>query len=526
MENKERLLSAIIETANDPIVGADRFGNIIMWNSAATRTFGYTAEEIMNQPITLLMPPRFAALHEIALERAVSVGQLYYAKRVREVFGRRKDGSEFPVEISISASGPHQEIVFTAIIRDITKRVENEEELRKSYQELESRVAERTAELVQLNENLKQEIEERKRIEEMLRTSERLYHALVEGVPDGIFILNDEGRFNYLNTQAEDLLGRPLREILETPLSDYVISAEREKIESIFRLSPDTIWDEEVKLLSANGEIRFVRIRCKALDSDARDRIHYEGVMRDITLRKRLEEQIKQSQEELLEKIRIIDELYAHVVESRKAKAIAEYTAEVAHELRQPLTIIGGFARRIGKQLDSCNVSTRSGQTDTVQIISSEVRRLESILNNLLDFTRRESVSQQMANPDRIIEKVLNLYQEILLEKELKLDISLQGMGDIPVDPERFEHVVRNLVSNAIDASPFGQVVHVQTRISIPNSKALKTAALESESYFVMKVRSHGPCDQKRRPPKNLQPLFYDQKIRHRNRFDSFQEDC
>jgi PAS domain S-box-containing protein len=148
LENKERLLSAIIETANDPIIGADKLGKIIMWNSAATRTFGYTAEEIMNQPITLLMPPRFAALHEIALERAVSVGQLYHAKRVREVFGRRKDGSEFPVEISISASKPHQEVLFTAIIRDITERMEKEEELRKSYQEMESRVAERTAELV------------------------------------------------------------------------------------------------------------------------------------------------------------------------------------------------------------------------------------------------------------------------------------------------------------------------------------------------------------------------------------------
>ena len=292
------------------------------------------------------------------------MGQLYYAKRVREVFGRRKDGSEFPVEISISASKPHQEIVFTAIIRDITKRVEKEEELRKSYQELESRVAERTAELVQLNENLKQEIEERKRIEEMLRTSEQLYHALVEGVPDGIFILNGEGRFNYLNAQAEDLLGRPLREILETPLSAYVVPAEREKIESIFRLSPDTVWDEEVRLLKADGEIKFVRIRCKALGTGEKDGIHYEGVMRDITLRKRLEEQIKQSRQELLEKIRIIDELYAHIVESGKAKAIAEYTAEVAHELRQPLTIIGGFARRIGRQLDSCNISTRSGQAE------------------------------------------------------------------------------------------------------------------------------------------------------------------
>ena len=366
LENKERLLSAIIETANDPIVGADKFGKIVMWNSAATRTFGYTAEEIMNQPITLLMPPRFAALHEIALERAVSVGQLYYAKRVREVFGRRKDGSEFPVEISISASKPHQEILFTAIIRDITERMEKEDELRKSYQELESRVAERTAELLQLNENLKEEIEERKRVEEMLRTSEQLHHALVEGVPDGIFILNDEGRFIYLNAQAEDLLGRSLREILETPLSDCVIPAEREKIGSIFRLSPDMVWDEEVRLLKPDGEIKFARIRCKALSTDEKDRIHYEGVMRDITLRKRLEEQIKQSQEELLEKIRIIDELYAHIVESGKAKAIAEYTAEVAHELRQPLTIIGGFARRIGRQLDSCNTGTRSGETDAV----------------------------------------------------------------------------------------------------------------------------------------------------------------
>ena len=386
--------------------------------------------------------------------------------------------------------------------------MEKEEELRKSYQELESRVAERTGELVQLNENLKQEIEERKRIEEMLRTSEQLYHALVEGVPDGIFILNDEGRFIYLNAQAEDLLGRPLREILETPLSACVIPAEREKIESIFRLSPDTVWDEEVRLLKANGEIKFVRIRCKALDTDEKDRIHYEGVMRDITLRKRLEEQIKQSQEELLEKIRIIDELYAHIVESGKAKAIAEYTAEVAHELRQPLTIIGGFARRIGRQLDSCDISTRSGQAESVRIIGSEIQRLESILNTLLDFTRRESVSQQMANPDRIIEKVLNLYQEILVEKNIKLDISLQGIGEIPVDPERFEHVVRNLVSNAIDASPLGEVVHVQTGISIPSSRTLETAALESERYFEMKVRSHGPAIKKEDLQRIFSPFF------------------
>ena len=113
-----------------------------------------------------------------------------------------------------------------------------------------------------------------------------------------------------------------------------------------------------------------------------------------------------------------------------------------------------------------------------------------------------------MANPDRIIEKVLNLYREILAEKKIKLDISLQGIGEIPVDTERFEHLVRNLVSNAIDASPLGQIIYVQTGISIPSSKTLETAALESERYFEMKVRSHGPVIKKEDLQRIFSPFF------------------
>ncbi len=506
-ESNERLRS-IVETANDPIISVDSFGNIVMWNSAAARTFGYSAEEAMNQPVTLLMPERLGALHEPALQRAVAVGRLYYAKRVREVFGRRKDGTEFPVEVSISAGKTQKGMFFTAIVRDITERKQKDEELRKSHEELESRVAERTTEFVKLNENLKQEIEERKRLEEMLRTSEQLYHALVEEVPDGIFILNNKGRFTYLNAQAEEFLRRPLQEILETPLASYVVPEEREKIESILNLSPDAIWDEEIRLLDAEGEIKFARIRCKALGSKDQGGIHYEGVMRDITRRKRLEDQLKESREALLEKIQIIDELYAHIVESGKAKAIAEYTAEVAHELRQPLTIIGGFARRITKQLGACNPKTGSGQVESVRVISSEIQRLERILNTLLDFTRREIVREQMTNPNRIVEKVLDLYQEVLREKNLKLDVALSEVGEILLDPERFEHVVRNLISNAIDASPLGQILYVETGTSTPSTKALEMAGLESESYFEMKVRNHGPMIREEDQQRIFSPFF------------------
>ncbi len=341
--------------------------------------------------------------------------------------------------------------------------------------------------------NLRQEINERGRIEEMLRTSEQLYHTLVEEVPDVIFILDDKGRFTYLNMPAEEFLGRPLPEILDTPLESYVVLEEREKIRSISRLAQDSIWDEEIRLLDADGKKKFVRIRCKALGHDGNGNIHYEGVMRDITRRRRLQEQLRESREQLLEKIRIIDDLYAHIVESRKARAIAEHTAEVAHELRQPLTIIGGFARRIAKQLDSCDISSDTGKVQAVRIISSEIQRLEKILNALIDYTRRETITKEMTDPSRIIEKVLQLYKEVIEEKSLRLDVTLcPDVGEVFLDPERFEQVVRNLISNAMDASPCGETLHVETGISRPGMKARETAALEAESYFEFKVRNHG----------------------------------
>ena len=146
----------------------------------------------------------------------------------------------------------------------------------------------------------------------------------------------------------------------------------------------------------------------------------------------------------MLEKIRIIDELYTHIVESGKARAIAEHTAEVAHELRQPLTIIGGFARRMAKQLDLNDTNRVKGQAEAVGIISTEIQRLEKILNSLIDYTRPESVSRQMADPNHIIEKVLNLYKEVIGEKNLRLDVVLRSaVGEIFVDPVRFEQVVR-----------------------------------------------------------------------------------
>ncbi|MFZ5864271.1 MAG: two-component system sensor histidine kinase NtrB, partial [Thermodesulfobacteriota bacterium] len=231
----------------------------------------------------------------------------------------------------------------------------------------------------------------------------------------------------------------------------------------------------------------------------------YDGVMRDRTERRKLEHDLRASREALVEKIRIIDELYEHIVESGKCKAIEEHTAEVAHELRQPLAIIGGFARRIAKQLDTPGRLDRDRQRQYLEIIVTEIHRLEKILDRLIEFTKRNQVNLQPVNPNDLIEYIIEITTARMSDKRIKLVKNLgPEIGEIPLDPGRFQQLVLNLVSNAIDASPIGGTIEIETGASIPSAKAVRTGELESESFFEMKIRNSGP----KISPEALQQIF------------------
>jgi PAS domain S-box-containing protein len=364
--------------------------------------------------------------------------------------------------------------------------------------ELAREIEEKTA-------SLQKELEGRKRMERWLIDSERRYRMLLEEVPDVIFILDRDGRFVYVNTQVEKFLDCPVFQILETPFTDYVIPEDKAKAETIPNMKLDSIWDQELGMIAPGGERKYARIRCKASPSVENGSTRFEGVMRDITTRRALEEDLKASREELLEKIKIIDDLYEHLVQQGKSKAIADHTAEVAHELRQPLAIIGGFARRIARQLDSRDQTADSGQRESCGIMISEIQRLERILSSLIDFTRHERIRLERVDPNEVIEKVLKVYQDRMIEKNLRLVTNLgKELGEVMLDPNRFEQVVRNLVSNAIEASSPDEVIYVETGASIPSGKAQETGGLESESYFEMKIRNCGKVI----PPDELQKIF------------------
>jgi diguanylate cyclase (GGDEF)-like protein/PAS domain S-box-containing protein len=127
-ESEERFRS-VVQSAIDAVVLADQAGTIVGWNAAAEKMFGYTQPEVVGRPLTLLMPERFHEAHQAGLGRLARGGPPKVLGTVLELFGRRQDGTEFPLELSLSTWTTAGEACFSGILRDITERKRAEEAL-------------------------------------------------------------------------------------------------------------------------------------------------------------------------------------------------------------------------------------------------------------------------------------------------------------------------------------------------------------------------------------------------------------
>jgi PAS domain S-box-containing protein len=138
MAQASETLEAIIQSATDAIVTADGNGDIVTWNPAATRMFGYTADEAVGQPLTLVVPERFKEAHRAGLARVVETGETRIIGTTVQVAGRHKSGAEFPIELSLATWQSDGERFFGGIIRDVTERTEMSRQLAHSQQRLEA----------------------------------------------------------------------------------------------------------------------------------------------------------------------------------------------------------------------------------------------------------------------------------------------------------------------------------------------------------------------------------------------------
>ena len=126
LDSEERFRS-VAENASDAIIYIDSRGEIIFWNKASEKIFGYTGEEVVGQLVNIIIPERYRARHQAGIRRVIETGESKMGDKVIELIGLKKSGSEFPLELSVSPWKIRDDIFFTAIIRDISDRKYTEE---------------------------------------------------------------------------------------------------------------------------------------------------------------------------------------------------------------------------------------------------------------------------------------------------------------------------------------------------------------------------------------------------------------
>ncbi len=151
LRTSEQRLAGILDIAQDAIISINQNQSIQLFNQGAENIFGYKAAEVLGQPLDILLPERFAAAHRHYIRDFQHSGEVARKMGERsEVFGRRKDGTEFPAEASISCLQLHEQVIFTVILRDITKRKLAEAALQQQSQRLETTLDELTQTQAQL----------------------------------------------------------------------------------------------------------------------------------------------------------------------------------------------------------------------------------------------------------------------------------------------------------------------------------------------------------------------------------------
>jgi PAS domain S-box-containing protein len=145
-ESESRFRS-VAESANDAIITADHSGKITFWNQRATVIFGYSAEEMISQPLTKLMPERHQKAHRAGMRRLITTGETRISGQVVELQAIRKSGEEFPIELTVSHWTTEAGIFVTGIIRDITQRKRQQEIIEKTTSKLEEAYQHKSNEL-------------------------------------------------------------------------------------------------------------------------------------------------------------------------------------------------------------------------------------------------------------------------------------------------------------------------------------------------------------------------------------------
>ncbi|MDR3473276.1 MAG: PAS domain S-box protein [Devosia sp.] len=431
-EESEARYRGLLEAAPDAMVVVDQRGEIVLLNVQAEKQFGYRRDELLGQPVTNIIPEGFAErliaddLRSAADALAQQIGTGI------ELSGRRKDGSEFPIEIMLSPLESAEGILVTAAIRDISAR----------------------------------------------KAAEARYRGLLEAAPDAMVVVDQYGLIVLLNAQAEkqfgyrrdELVGQPVTNLIPVGFAERLVADDlRSAAEALAQQIGTGI---ELSGRRKDGSEFPIEIMLSPLESA--EGILVTAAIRDISVRKLAESQLLQAQ---------------------KLESIGRLAGGIAHDFNNMLFAIHGYAELLAEDLTPTNRTRLDPDRAllSVDAISHAAERAAALTAQLLAFSHQQVISLHVLDINAAIDGLEPMVRQLIGEN-MRLMVKLgHAAGHIRADAGQLDQILVNLVVNARDAMPDGGTITIETGdILVDEPYAIAHFDLRPGSYVQLVVSDTG----------------------------------
>ncbi len=458
----ETLLSGdLLEALPDAVVAVDRDGTIFQVNSQAEELFGYDSDELVGQKVEVLVPESYRRQHHRHRDNFAEAPKTRRMGADLDLYGRRRNGSEFPVEISLSPVSTENGIFVLSAIRDISDRKRIAEELRRANEELHRRTSEQLGEY-------------RARLASIIDSSE-----------DAILSKDLNGIITSWNRGAERMYGYAPEEVIGKHISLLTPDDRPNEISEILKKIVKGESTEHYESVRVTKDARHldVSLSVSPLRDVAGEIVGASVIARDITAQKRAESQLRQSQ---------------------KMEAIGRLAGGVAHDFNNILGIVNACAEFLRDRIDPA-----SEPSVYVENIKKATERGRSLTKQLLAFSRTSVIQHSVLDLNERLRDISKLLRPLLGDDVEILIVPKSASAVVEADPGQLDQIVVNLAVNARDAMPRGgKFILETTAVRFDEEFAEQHQAMPAGKYVLLAVSDTGSGMDEATVSRIFEPFF------------------
>ena len=413
LNKAQTLFENFFEFSPDAIVATDGNGRITRVNSAVEKVFGYARTELEGLPVETLMPERFRPAHPDHRARYTARPSVRPMGTGLELYGRRKDGDEFPVEIMLSPVGTADGPIFISVVRDVSEKKRAEQALRQSEQQLRDREE-------QAGRDLRQ---------------------IIDAIPQQVFVFGADWSPLFANRRELEYTGLTPQEAQSKDAIAKIFHPEDLKKLEVLRersLSASASFEMEARIRGKDGQYRWFLIRDNPVRDDQGRVLRWYGTRTDIEDRKRSEEALRQAQADL-----------AHVT---RITTMGELASSIAHEVNQPISGVVLNANTCLRWLDGDSPNLNEAREAARRIVR-DGKRASEMINAIRALVRKTVTAKGRLDMNETVREVLDLAQNEVLKNHVTLRTEFaDNLSPVLGDRVQLQQVVLNLIMNGIEA--------------------------------------------------------------------------